>query len=84
MADHGTWKELALPGASLLARCAGRGRVLMDPASVLAYEACSKVARHIVAEDLECLPDSLLSVMLGQLLAARETISDELDRRTLP
>jgi hypothetical protein len=83
MVDHGAWQELAVPGASLLARCLGRGRLLVDPISALTVDLLMRgVSDQLEDLLIECSKDEL-RLVLGQLMRLAERVSDDLDRRTI-
>lgn len=81
MADQRPWQELPIPGTHVLARLLGRGRVLMDPGSQLAYRLFLEFERHWRRRFLDDLPKPVLQAMLRDLLKLCERISDELDNR---
>lgn len=81
MADPGPWQEHKIPGAHVLARLLGRGRILMDPGSAMAWRIFLEFDRHWRRRFLDDLPTPILRGMLRDLLALAERISDELDRR---
>lgn len=84
MADYGPWQELAIPGASLLARCAGRGRVLVDPISVLAIDLLMRAVEDRLKDTVCEWSSDQLHAVLGRLLELGVAVSEELATRTQP
>jgi hypothetical protein len=81
MGDPGGWADVEIPGASLLARCLGRDRLLMDPGSAAAMRALAQALRHVRTADWNLLPSTALRRILKLLLDAGVEISDILDAR---
>lgn len=84
MADYSAWRELAIPGASLLARCAGRGRLLVDPLTVATIDLLMRHVENRVLELILEIETDQLRLILGRFLELGVAISDELDRRQFP